>query len=239
MELFGTKVLIEKLNLSKHTIRQYVCWEYFPVTNKSRRTFVSKETLENLLYLRSRGIPLSMYKETLEKPHKDGFDPETMSLKDYTNKGWTPSSGRESALNTKYKYRTYSSGMGDPSQTDMFEETTYVQPKYLQLHDTQQGDFDVKEYMFLKNKEDMDAEELKDAVNDILSELKEYEALLAKKDKGYTGRTIQVDKAGTRELINELQKTIAEQERDLYKLDKRIVELSKRMELLKAKNITR
>lgn len=238
MELFGTKVLAEKLKLSKHTIRQYVCWEYFPITSKSERTFVSKETLENLLYLRSRDIPLRMYKETLEKPHKDGFDPEVMSLKDYTNKGWTPSYGRQGAMEFKKNNPSYSSGMSDPAQTDMFEETTYVQPKYLQLHDTQ-NDFGVSNHMYLKTKEDMNAEELKDAVNDILSELKEYEALLAKKDKGYTGRTIQVDKAGTRELINELQKTIAEQEHELYKLDKRIVELSKRMELLKAKNITR
>lgn len=235
MELFGTKVLAEKLNLSKHTIRQYVCWEYFPITSKYHRTYVSKETLENLLYLRSRGIPLSAYKETLEKPHKDGYDPERMSQNDYKSKGWTPSSGRTYLLNDR---KGYSSGLGDPSQTDMFEETTYVQPKYLQLHDTQ-NDFGVINHMYLKTKEDMDAEELKDAVKDILSELKEYEALLAKKDKGYTGRTIQVDKAGTRELINELQKTIAEQEHELYKLDKRIVELSKRMELLKAKNITR
>lgn len=235
MELFGTKVLAEKLNLSKHTIRQYVCWEYFPITSKYQRTYVSKETLENLLYLRSHDIPIRMYKETLEKPHKDGYDPETMSMKDYTNKGWTPSHGRTYLLNDR---KGYSSGMGDPSQTNMFEETTYVQPKYLQLHDTQ-NDFGVSNNMYLKTKEEMDAQELKDAVKDILSELKEYEALLAKKDKGYTGRTIQVDKSGTGELIRELQKTIAEQEREMYKLDKRIKELGKRIELLKANRITR
>lgn len=232
MDLYGTKQIAAKLELSAKTIRAYISREYFPVAIKYSKCYISKETLENLLFLRSRGFPLSSYVETLEKPHKDGFDPERMSLKDYTSKGWSPRYTRTET------YRA--SGMGDPMQTDMWEDKEYIQPKYLQLHGTEnENDFDVREYMYLKTKEEMNAEELKDAVNDILSELKEYEALLAKKDKGYTGRTIQVDKAGTRELINELQKTIAEQERDLYKLDKRIVELSKRIELLKAKNITR
>lgn len=230
MDLYGTKQIAAKLELSVKTIRAYIGREYFPVVIKYSKCYVSKETLENLLFLKSRGFPLSSYVETLEKPHKDAYDPERMSLNDYKSKGWSPRWMRTQS------YR--GSGMGDPMQTDMWEDKEYIQPKYLQLHDTQ-NDFGVINHMYLKTKEDMSAEELKDAVNDILSELKEYETLLAKKDKGYTGRTIQVDKAGTRELINELQKTIAEQERDLYKLDKRIVELSKRMELLKAKNITR
>jgi polyhydroxyalkanoate synthesis regulator phasin len=122
--------------------------------------------------------------------------------------------------------------MGDPSQTDMFEEATYVEPKYLQLHDSR-NDFDVINHMYLKTKEDMSAEELRKVVDDILQELKDYEGELAKKDKGYTGRTIQVEKSGTGELIRELQKTIAEQERETYKLDNRIQELQKRIESLK------
>jgi polyhydroxyalkanoate synthesis regulator phasin len=122
--------------------------------------------------------------------------------------------------------------MGDPSQTDIFEEATYVKPKYLQLHDTQ-NDFNVLPTMYLREKEDMSAEELRKVVDDILQELKDYEGELAKKDKGYTGRTIQVEKSGTGELIRELQKTIAEQERETHKLHNRIQELQKRMESLK------
>jgi len=231
MELYGTKQIAQKLNLAERTIRQYVSFEWFPVTNKHQRTFVSKETLENLLWLRSRGIPLSAYKETLEKPHKDGFDPENMSARDYLSKGWTP---RPSTIQAREieRYHQRNSGMGDPSQTDIFEEATYVKPKYLQLHDTQ-NDFNVLPTMYLREKEDMSAEELRKVVDDILQELKDYEGELAKKDKGYTGRTIQVEKSGTGELIRELQKTIAEQERETHKLHNRIQELQKRMESLK------
>lgn len=224
MELYGTKQIAEKLNLAVHTIRAYINREHFPVVVKFNRTYITKETLENLLYMRSRGMPISRYVEMLDKPHKDGFDPDGMSLRDYQAKGWTPRPSR------KHSYRA--SGMGDPSQTDMFEKATYVEPKYLQLHDSR-NDFDVSNHMYLTTKEDMSAEELRKIVNDILQELKDYEEELVKKDKGYTGRTIQVEKSGTGELMRELQKTIAEQERDIYKLDNRIQELQKRMENLK------
>jgi len=227
MELYGTKQIAEKLNLAVHTIRAYITREHFPVVVRFNRTFITKETLENLLYMRSRGMPISRYVEMLDKPHKDGFDPDGMSLRDYKEKGWTPRIRREHSYNQRH-----SSGMGDPAQTDMFEEATYVEPKYLQLHDSR-NDFDVSNHMYLKTKEDMSAEELRKVVDDILQELKDYEGELAKKDKGYTGRTIQVEKRGTGELIRELQKTIAEQERETYKLDKRIQELQKRMENLK------
>jgi len=224
MDLYGTKQIAEKLEMSVKTIRAYISREYFPVVIKYSKCYVSKETLENLLFLKSRGFPLSSYVETLEKPHKDGYNPERMSLEDYKSKGWSP---------RWYRGQTYrTSGMGDPSQTDMFEEATYVKPKYLQLHGSE-NDFDVLPTMYLREKEDMSAEELRQVVNDILLELKDYEKELVKKDKGYTGRTIQVEKSGTGELVRELQKTIAEQERDIHKLDKRIQELQKRMENLK------
>ena len=228
MELYGTKQVAEKLNLSIRTIRAYISREVFPVTTIRERPYTTKQTLENLLYLRSRGIPLTHYVENLDKPHKDGYNPENMSLRDYTEKGWTPRYSREYYLkNQKQSY-----GMGDPAQTDMFEEATYVKPKYLQLHGSD-NDYEVSTHMYLREKKDMSAEELRQVVSDILQELKDYEEVLAKKDKGYTGRTIQVEKSGTGELIRELQKTIADQERDIYKLDKRIQELQKRMENLK------
>lgn len=230
MELYGTKQVAEKLNLSVRTIRAYISREVFPVTTIRERPYTTKQTLENLLYLKSRGIPLTHYVENLDKPHKDGYNPENMSLRDFVDKGWTPRYSREYYLTNQNQ--KYSSGMGDPAQTDMFEEATYVKPKYLQLHGTD-NDYDVPTTMYLREKEDMTAEELRQVVNDILQELKDYELELAKKDKGYTGRTIQVEKSGTGELMRELQKTIADQERDMYKLDKRVQELQKRIENLK------
>lgn len=60
---------------------------------------------------------------------------------------------------------------------------------------------------------------LRKKVKSILDELKVYEDALREKDKGYTGRTIVASAPG---LVNELQQTIAEQERELEKKDKEL-----------------
>lgn len=60
---------------------------------------------------------------------------------------------------------------------------------------------------------------LRKKVKSILDELKVYEDALREKDKGYTGRTIDASAPG---LVNELQQTIAEQERELEKKDKEL-----------------
>ena len=59
----------------------------------------------------------------------------------------------------------------------------------------------------------------KESKNTILDELKVYEDALREKDKGYTGRTIVASAPG---LVNELQQTIAEQEKELEKKDKEL-----------------
>ena len=60
---------------------------------------------------------------------------------------------------------------------------------------------------------------LRKKVKSILDELKVYEDALREKDKGYTGRTIVASAPG---LVNELQQTIAEQEKELEKKDKEL-----------------
>jgi hypothetical protein len=60
---------------------------------------------------------------------------------------------------------------------------------------------------------------LRKKVKSLLDELQLYEDALREKDKGYTGRTIVPSAPG---LVNELQQTIAEQERELEKKDKEL-----------------
>jgi hypothetical protein len=65
----------------------------------------------------------------------------------------------------------------------------------------------------------MSIPKLRKKVSSLLEELKVYEDALREKDKGYTGRTIVPSAPG---LVNELQQTIAEQERELEKKDKEL-----------------
>jgi flagellar biosynthesis chaperone FliJ len=60
---------------------------------------------------------------------------------------------------------------------------------------------------------------LRKKVQSLLDELQLYEDALREKDKGYTGRTIVASAPG---LVNELQQTIAEQEKELEKKDKEL-----------------
>ena len=60
---------------------------------------------------------------------------------------------------------------------------------------------------------------LRKKVKSLLDELELYEDALREKDKGYTGRTIVASAPG---LVNELQQTIAEQERQIERLEKHI-----------------
>lgn len=264
---YSRKIAAEKLGINKNTLTNYMSQDLIPRVKVEGLSLIPELTMKNLLWMQSRGIPLTKYLFT-DLPHDDGFKNSHLQkvenriedLRQYVNVLYA---GRQSVkygerdfdeisrtnwhINIAVKRRNQilgilnkptSSGMGDPSQSDMFEEATYVKPKYIQL-DGHENDYDVLPTMYLKDKEDMSAEELRQVVNDILQELKDYEAELGKKDKGYTGRTIQVEKSGTGELIQELQKTIAEQEEKLeteYRRDKaNNLKLYELKELLKEK----
>jgi len=96
-----------------------------------------------------------------------------------------------------------SSGMGDngsDSTTDVYDA-----PKEL--------------IIWGEDQTTMSVTQLRKKVSSLLEELKVYEDALREKDKGYTGRTIVPSAPG---LVNELQQTIAEQERELEKKDKEL-----------------
>jgi len=96
-----------------------------------------------------------------------------------------------------------SSGMGDngsDSTTDVYDA-----PKEL--------------IIWGEDQTTMSVTQLRKKVSSLLEELKVYEDALREKDKGYTGRTISASAPG---LVNELQQTIAEQERELEKKDKEL-----------------
>jgi len=96
-----------------------------------------------------------------------------------------------------------SSGMGDngsDSTTDVYDA-----PKEL--------------IIWGEDQTTMSVTQLRKKVSSLLEELKVYEDALREKDKGYTGRTIVASAPG---LVNELQQTIAEQERELEKKDKEL-----------------
>jgi len=65
----------------------------------------------------------------------------------------------------------------------------------------------------------MNVPQLRKKVKSLLDELELYEDALREKDKGYTGRTVVASAPG---LVNELQQTIADQERELEKKDKEL-----------------
>jgi hypothetical protein len=96
-----------------------------------------------------------------------------------------------------------SSGMGDngsDSTTDVYDA-----PKEL--------------IIWGEDQTTMSIPKLRKKVSSLLDELKVYEDALREKDKGYTGRTIVPSAPG---LVNELQQTIAEQEKELEKKDKEL-----------------
>jgi len=96
-----------------------------------------------------------------------------------------------------------SSGMGDngsDSTTDVYDA-----PKEL--------------IIWGEDQTTMSIPNLRKKVKSLLDELQLYEDALREKDKGYTGRTIVPSAPG---LVNELQQTIAEQERLIERLEKTI-----------------
>jgi hypothetical protein len=96
-----------------------------------------------------------------------------------------------------------SSGMGDngsDSTTDVYDA-----PKEL--------------IIWGEDQTTMSIPKLRKKVSSLLDELKVYEDALREKDKGYTGLTIVPSAPG---LVNELQQTIAEQEKELEKKDKEL-----------------
>jgi hypothetical protein len=96
-----------------------------------------------------------------------------------------------------------SSGMGDngsDSTTDVYDA-----PKEL--------------IIWGEDQTTMSIPNLRKKVKSLLDELQLYEDALREKDKAYTGRTIVPSAPG---LVNELQQTIAEQEKELEKKDKEL-----------------
>jgi hypothetical protein len=101
---------------------------------------------------------------------------------------------------------TEPSGLGDNAGLD--SSNVYKVPEYLMLWGS--------------DPEKLSKVELRKAVAEKLKDLELYETALKKLDKGYTGRTIHVNKPG---LIDELQQTIAEQEKEILSLEKELSKL--------------
>ena len=100
--------------------------------------------------------------------------------------------------------------MGDAAGLDSSETNVYDVPEYLVLWD---GD-----------PSKMKITDLRKKIKSLLDELNTYETALKEKDKGYTGRTIVATTPG---LVGELQKTIAEQEKEIEGYLKKIAKMEK------------
>lgn len=110
----------------------------------------------------------------------------------------------------RVQYTQRSSGLGDAAGLDSSETNVYDVPEYLVLWD---GD-----------PSKMKITDLRKKIKSLLDELNTYETALKEKDKGYTGRTIVASTPG---LVGELQKTIAEQEKEIEGYLKRIAKMEK------------
>jgi flagellar biosynthesis chaperone FliJ len=199
--MHNLKVIAAALDLKISSLRVYIAYGYFPCQKLGNRVFVTNEVLENLKWLKEQGLPISQYYAMRGKPFKDEYPRKeptmhfTMNSEgQLTNERW---------LKEQEIKQRGSSGLGDNGS----DRTTDV--------------YDVPKELIIwgEDQTTMSIPNLRKKVKSLLDELQLYEDALREKDKGYTGRTIVASAPG---LVNELQQTIAEQEKELEKKDKEL-----------------
>lgn len=223
---YSLKIAAEKLGIHRNTLTNYMGQNLIPRVNLEGLVLVPEPTMKNLLWMQSRGIPLTKYLFT-DLPHDDGFkEVELKKVKEYIYQAQQSlqryAEGRQSVKfgeryyqeiqNLQYQIRNLikrqndiqgnasqpiNSGLGDNATMD--PDTKYVQPEFLQLWgEPEEGAYKVEPFMYVGSPDDKS------------------------------------------ELLKELQDTIAEQERKLeteYRRDKaNNLKLYELKELLKEKH---
>lgn len=179
---YSLKMAAEKLGIHRNTLTNYMGQELIPRVNLDGLVLVPELTMKNLLWMQSRGIPLTKYLFT-DLPHEDGFkDLQHKKAEEaiYLNRQELNRlyGGRQ---NVKYgepyfqeisrlQYRVESlrkhqdkilgnfskptnSGFGDSATMD--PDTKYVQPEFLQLWgEPEEGAYKVEPFMYVGTPDD-------------------------------------------------------------------------------------
>lgn len=223
---YSLRIAAEKLGIHRNTLTNYMGQDLIPKVNLDGLVLVAEPTMKNLLWMQSRGIPLTKYLFT-DLPHDDGFKDlqhkkgEELIYRmrqeltnffggrqnvKYGERYFQEISSLQFNIEQKRKHqdkilgnfnKPTNSGLGDNATMD--PDTKYVQPEFLQLWgEPEEGAYKVEPFMYVGSSDDKN------------------------------------------ELLKELQDTIAEQEQKLeteYRRDKaNNLKLYELKELLKEKH---
>lgn len=112
-DLVSLKEVSKVTGIKLASLRVYKSHDVFPTLTQLGRLYVTKETMENIRWLISKGIPLHQYNQVDNKPHKDEYNPKSIRLR---------------------QIQYSKSGLGDGPELDSTSDP-YEVPKYLQVWD--------------------------------------------------------------------------------------------------------
>lgn len=228
---YSLRVAAEKLGIHRNTLTNYMGQDLIPRINIEGLVLVPEPTMKNLLWMQSRGIPLTKYLFT-DLPHDDGFkDLQLQKVeKEINNQGQELNRLYAGRQNVKYNEPDYqsimrvhsyynqavkrknqilgilnkptNSGMGD--NATMEPDTNYVRPEFLQLWgEPEPSAYKVEPFMYVGTPDDKS--ELLKELQDTIAEQEQKLETEYRRDKANNLKLFEL-----KELLNEKQKETEE-----------------------------